>query len=167
MSLALGLLIVVLFVAYAAYELFGSKLKLVIRSFMPMIRVAVVGFVVILLLYLYSTNTSMFMTLIETIAPEPITKAMNIVTGGVNNTENPTPEPHRIKRSVSAAKKKRVAASQNWKCDICKEILDETYEIDHELALCDGGTNEDSNLRALCRPCHAKKTAEERLNRSQ
>ena len=163
MSLAIGLLVIVVFAVYAGYELFGSRLKLMIKSFMPMIRVAVVGFVIILLLYLYCTNTSMFMTLIETIAPEPITRAMN----AINATNDTTPDvaveqPARIKRSVSAAKKKRVAAAQKWKCDICGETLDETYEIDHETALCNGGTNDDSNLRALCRPCHAKKTAEER-----
>lgn len=163
MSLAIGLLVVIVFVAYAAYELFGSRLKLMIKSFMPMIRVAVVGFVVILLLYLYCTNTSMFMTFIETIAPEPITRAMNAIntTDATVTVEPPAPSA-RIKRSVSAAKKKRVAAAQEWKCDMCGETLDETYEVDHIIALCDGGTNEDSNLRALCRPCHAKKTAEER-----
>lgn len=158
MSFPLAVLVIVLFIAYAGYELFGSKLKLVIKSFMPMIRVGVVGFVVVLLFYLYCTNTTMFMTLIETVAPEPITKVMNIVT----SSEIPTPELQKVKRSVSAAKKKRVAAAQGWKCAICEETLDETYEIDHEIALCNGGTNDDSNLRALCRPCHAKKTAEER-----
>jgi len=32
-------------------------------------------------------------------------------------------------------------------------------EVDHVLALADGGTNEWHNLRAACKPCHSSKTA--------
>jgi 5-methylcytosine-specific restriction protein A len=31
-------------------------------------------------------------------------------------------------------------------------------EIDHIIALCNSGTNEDSNLQPLCIACHADKT---------
>jgi hypothetical protein len=67
------------------------------------------------------------------------------------------------KRNVSALLKKKVAASQGWKCAICGELLDETYEVDHTIALYKGGTNDESNLRALCVRDHKKKTIEERL----
>lgn len=68
----------------------------------------------------------------------------------------------RIKRSVSEAKKKYVAANQGWRCGHCGCMLDATYEVDHKLALMHGGTNDISNLEALCPNCHRKKTVEER-----
>ena len=62
-------------------------------------------------------------------------------------------------RNVPESVKKYVAANQYWKCKGCKNLLDETYEIDHVLALEDGGSNDLENLQALCRNCHGKKTA--------
>lgn len=69
----------------------------------------------------------------------------------------------REKRNVSNLMKKKVAASQGWKCGMCGKTLDETYEVDHKLALYKGGTNDPSNLVGLCPGCHRKKTVEERL----
>jgi nitrogen fixation-related uncharacterized protein len=69
----------------------------------------------------------------------------------------------REKRNVSGLMKKKIAASQGWKCSHCKSLLDETYEVDHRLALFNGGTNDESNLEALCPGCHRKKTVNERL----
>ena len=66
-------------------------------------------------------------------------------------------------RNVTGLMKKKVAANQQWKCGHCKSILDASYEVDHILALYKGGTNSESNLIALCRNCHGKKTVEERL----
>jgi hypothetical protein len=68
------------------------------------------------------------------------------------------------KRNVSALLKKKIAASQEWKCGTCKKILDETYEVDHKIALFQGGTNEPENLVALCPHCHRLKTVNERLS---
>ena len=62
-------------------------------------------------------------------------------------------------RNVPESVKKYVASNQYWKCKGCKNLLDETYEIDHILALEDNGTNDLENLQALCRNCHGKKTA--------
>jgi len=67
------------------------------------------------------------------------------------------------KRNVTGLTKKKVAASQSWKCGQCDQTLDETYEVDHRLALYKGGSNDVSNLVALCPHCHRKKTVEERL----
>jgi len=69
----------------------------------------------------------------------------------------------REKRNVTGLMKKKVAASQEWKCGNCSKTLDETYEVDHKLALYKGGSNEPDNLVALCPHCHRKKTVEERL----
>ena len=61
-------------------------------------------------------------------------------------------------RKVSNLTKKKVAASQEWKCNKCNNLFDECYEIDHIICLKDGGNNEISNLQALCPNCHRKKT---------
>jgi hypothetical protein len=70
------------------------------------------------------------------------------------------------KRSVSETKKKFVAANQNWLCGDCKRQLPAWFEVDHVIALHNGGSNEVGNLVALCRDCHGKKTAMDRLDHS-
>jgi len=67
------------------------------------------------------------------------------------------------KRSVSETKKKYVASNQDWKCGHCRHQLDHTFEIDHKIRLEYGGGNDVSNLIALCRNCHGKKTASENM----
>ena len=67
------------------------------------------------------------------------------------------------KRSVSETKKKFVASKQNWKCNKCNVMLDATFEIDHIVDLQYGGSNEVSNLVALCRNCHGTKTMQKFL----
>ena len=69
------------------------------------------------------------------------------------------------KRNVSSLTKKMVASNQQWKCGgSCNQTLDYTYEIDHHIPLFKGGSNEVSNLIALCRNCHGKKTLLENNN---
>jgi hypothetical protein len=72
---------------------------------------------------------------------------------------------HKETRNVSGLLKKKIAASQQWKCGACASLLDETYEVDHKLALFQGGSNEPANLIALCPNCHRHKTVEERLQK--
>jgi 5-methylcytosine-specific restriction endonuclease McrA len=67
------------------------------------------------------------------------------------------------KRSVGETKKKYVAANQGWKCAKCSNQLSAWFEVDHKLSLEHGGTNEVSNLEALCRECHGEKTAMSRF----
>ena len=67
------------------------------------------------------------------------------------------------KRKVTESTKKHVASEQKWKCKSCNELLDSTYEIDHVKPLYKGGSNDFSNLQALCRNCHGKKTLADRL----
>ena len=70
---------------------------------------------------------------------------------------------HATKRSVSETKKKFVASKQQWKCNKCSMMLDATFEIDHIVDLQYGGSNEVSNLVALCRNCHGTKTMQKFL----
>lgn len=82
-----------------------------------------------------------------------------LTTAGVGSYAATTKE----KRNVTGLMKKTVAANQQWKCGHCKTLLNETYEVDHIKALFNGGTNEMSNLVALCPNCHRSKTMKERL----
>ena len=61
--------------------------------------------------------------------------------------------------------KKRVAANQKWRCASCKSLLDETYELDHFHPLWKGGSNDETNLQALCKRCHALKSSLEQSSR--
>ena len=70
------------------------------------------------------------------------------------------------KRRVSEIAKKKVAASQEWKCGVCRGILTHVFEVDHETPLYMGGSNDPENLIAMCRECHGIKTAEDRLRSS-
>lgn len=73
-----------------------------------------------------------------------------------------------LKRHVTAAMKKRVAGIQRftcagnvsgYKCPLNGLPFDESgYDIDHIKPLSEGGTNETSNLQALCLMCHRVKS---------
>jgi hypothetical protein len=67
------------------------------------------------------------------------------------------------KRSVSETKKKYVASNQDWKCKECTNKLNAWFEVDHKVRLEYGGGNDVTNLVALCRECHGKKTAMENM----
>ena len=79
-----------------------------------------------------------------------------------NTNSKPT---HTKRPYLSPFTKRQVAARQKWRCAICKQILDETYEIDHIKPLFQGGSNETSNLHALCKRDHLSKSAMEQATR--
>lgn len=70
----------------------------------------------------------------------------------------------KVKRTVSDTTKKMIASKQQWKCGICNQLLDETYEVDHIIPLYQGGSNNIDNLMALDPICHRKKTNKDRLS---
>ena len=58
---------------------------------------------------------------------------------------------------------KQVAARQLFRCDICKRLFDDQlWDLDHITPLFRGGSNELSNVRALCRACHMQVSANQR-----
>ena len=73
----------------------------------------------------------------------------------------------KIKRNVSNMMKKMVASNQKWRCKNCDLLLDHCYEIDHVIALFNGGTNKIENLAALCPSCHRLKTCREIIQREE
>jgi 5-methylcytosine-specific restriction endonuclease McrA len=66
---------------------------------------------------------------------------------------------------ITALKKKIVAASQGWRCNVCTELLPPCFEVDHIIPLFRGGDNEQGNLQALCRNCHGMKSLKEQEER--
>jgi 5-methylcytosine-specific restriction endonuclease McrA len=67
------------------------------------------------------------------------------------------------KRKVNGTMKKIVASEQKWRCKRCSCLLTACYEVDHVIRLEIGGTNDRTNLVALCRECHGMKTSYERI----
>ena len=58
--------------------------------------------------------------------------------------------------------KQAIKSEQEDKCVICSELLEKTYHIDHIKPLSSGGTNDRTNLQALCVSCHHNKTRDEK-----
>ena len=81
-----------------------------------------------------------------------------------SNIKNQLMNNSRENRNVSQTLKKYVAANQQWKCNYCNNLLDASYEVDHKIPLYKNGSNDISNLQALCRNCHGKKTIYDKLN---
>jgi 5-methylcytosine-specific restriction protein A len=140
--------------AWVLYELYGKGALEWLTQWTMYIRI---GGGIAILGYLYWQARSAPETFQDTLdlAKEMLTSSA--ATGGYATGAT------REKRNVSNLMKKKVAASQGWKCGKCGELLDETYEVDHKVALYKGGSNDMSNLVGLCPHCHRAKTVEERL----
>ena len=64
-------------------------------------------------------------------------------------------------RGRAGQEARRRRADQHPLCVAClaQGLVTPTVEIDHVLALKDGGTDTDDNVQGLCAGCHAAKTA--------
>lgn len=136
------------------YELYGRTAMEWLTAYGTWIRIAG-GVAVLGYLYWQARAVPEQFTDTLDLAKQLLTSAA--ATGGAASSSS------REKRNVSGLMKKKVAASQGWRCGNCSALLDETYEVDHRLALYRGGSNDESNLVALCPNCHRKKTVEERI----
>jgi len=57
-----------------------------------------------------------------------------------------------------------IAATQEWKCNRCTRVFGVAgWHINHIVRIALGGTNDRSNLEAICHDCHAITTAEEKI----
>lgn len=63
----------------------------------------------------------------------------------------------RITGSAGVAQRKRIRERDNYCCCVCGRATP-TGQVDHKVALINGGTNDDTNLWLLCVPCHDTKT---------
>ena len=71
----------------------------------------------------------------------------------------------RKRRRLSAFQRNCIAYQQEWKCAMCRNLLPPSFQIDHLVALQNGGLDHQSNLQCLCANCHAFKTAAENSTR--
>jgi 5-methylcytosine-specific restriction endonuclease McrA len=72
-----------------------------------------------------------------------------------------TPHTENTPRQFSWVRKVTAFDRDGWKCVVCGDT--ENLEMDHAVALMNGGSNDITNLYALCRTCHVEKT---RMDRS-
>lgn len=72
-----------------------------------------------------------------------------------------------IRRSLSGAETKRIAAAWGWRCAICNHLLPAAFQIDHIVPLADGGADDESNMHPLDATCHAEKTQREAIARAK
>ena len=101
---------------------------------------------------------------------EAARKAQPIKTGNAKRFEtieayfkdgNPKPISHRLglpryERRVSNSTKQKVKNRDGNCCLVCGSTIN--LEVDHRIALMNGGDNEINNLGTLCDDCHNKKT---------
>ena len=147
------LLLGAIILAWIGYELYGRHAVELLSGSSTYVRIAG-GLIIIGYLY-WQMNTE----------PEEFNQTLGLAKQLLTHQGLPSlPSSTKEKRNVSGLLKKKIAASQEWKCGNCKSLLDETYEVDHKKALFQGGTNEPENLVALCPNCHRHKTVEERLH---
>lgn len=66
------------------------------------------------------------------------------------------------RKATSANIRLQIAWKQDWKCSMCEQTLHWTFEVDHNVALFNGGSNDYKNLQALCVKCHRMKSMQER-----
>ena len=73
-----------------------------------------------------------------------------------------------MQRTFTEPQKKIVAARQQWACSMCGVLLPSTFQVDHTVALCDGGEDDyETNATAMCPNCHARKTQLETIARKR
>ena len=142
----------VLIGTWILYELYGRDALKWITDWTWTIRI--VGGIAVLIYFFYQ-SPSETQTTLEFAKQILLDPTLKTTTGVGTSTKE--------KRNVTGLMKKKVAADQKWVCGHCSQTLDESYEVDHKLALFQGGTNDLGNLVALCRNCHGKKTMNERL----
>jgi len=77
------------------------------------------------------------------------------------------PESNKKRKKINKAVRQQVLNQQENACGACKLALTPYYEIDHIIGLQFGGTDDESNLMALCRECHGMKSIAENQCRDQ
>lgn len=70
---------------------------------------------------------------------------------------------HAARGNVTPQRALRIFQAHDGKCHICKRKIGagESWEVEHVKALCNGGTDDDSNLAPACPWCHKDKTADD------
>jgi 5-methylcytosine-specific restriction endonuclease McrA len=82
-------------------------------------------------------------------------------------TKTTTTPVHTKRRKINKDLRQQIADKQENACGSCKLNLTPYFQIDHTVGLQFGGTDEESNLMALCCECHAMKSIAENQCRKQ
>ena len=69
------------------------------------------------------------------------------------------------RKKISKVVRQQIAEKQQNTCGECKQLLSIHFQLDHVIALQFGGTDEESNLMALCCECHNIKSISENQHR--
>jgi 5-methylcytosine-specific restriction enzyme A len=67
----------------------------------------------------------------------------------------------RVLGRVGVEQRRRIRVRDNYTCRMCRRPV-RIGEVDHIIALENGGTNDDDNQQLLCIECHKVKTAIDR-----
>lgn len=67
-----------------------------------------------------------------------------------------------VRKSFTDRQRQLIADESGNLCDSCHMTLETTFQIDHIVPLQAGGSNDPSNLHALCPNCHARKSSTEK-----
>ena len=64
---------------------------------------------------------------------------------------------------LSAQKRAALFLERGGRCEACTKPIraGERWEVEHTVALMNGGSNEPSNLRVICKNCHKPKTRDD------
>jgi 5-methylcytosine-specific restriction protein A len=70
---------------------------------------------------------------------------------------------HATRRSMTPLRALRVYEAAGGRCQCCGRKLgpSDGWDIDHVIALENGGTDDDTNLQLLCDWCHTSKTSDD------
>lgn len=70
---------------------------------------------------------------------------------------------HATRRSMTPLRALRIYEAARGKCQCCGRKLgpSDDWDVDHIIALENGGTDDDDNLQILCDWCHPPKTADD------
>lgn len=70
--------------------------------------------------------------------------------------QHPPPRP-----SMLPQRRLRLAAAQQWRCALCRELLNEAFHADHRTPWSSTFDDGDANIDILCVPCHLSKSSVE------
>ena len=159
-------IIVTIIVGYIAYILFYNQIAILTSSYGWQFKLFIIFALFIAFLWCPTNYLEKILSVGKKIRSGNVEDFVGNAEWLINNYDAEQLDAYQKnneKRNVNGYMKKFVASNQKWTCKHCQNILDASYEIDHIIPLYKGGTNDATNLVALCRNCHGVKTTKERM----